>query len=153
MQYNVYFSAGKFDNYCVYVKKNNTVFAPRDTKYFTFFQSLAQDYGKEKIYADFLIVYVNTTNKIEPNVISLIKKISKTYNEIDREQVELWLTVIYYAMVAEENKENAVLKKRIKALGMYQTLILDMPPEQAAKYSYGKNWKELDKIMKSFNIF
>jgi hypothetical protein len=51
-------------------------------------------------------------------------------------------------MVAEENKEHAILKKRIKRLGLYQVLVENMEPEQAAIFSKGKKWTELDKLMK-----
>ena len=61
--------------------------------------------------------------------------------------MEIWLNVLYAGMIAEENKKNAILKKRIKRLGMYQVLIEQMPPEQAAVFSKGKKWKELDQLM------
>jgi hypothetical protein len=50
-------------------------------------------------------------------------------------------------MIAEENKKNAILKKRIKRLGIYQVLIEGMKPEVAAVFSKGKKWRELDKTM------
>ena len=49
---------------------------------------------------------------------------------------------------SQENKEFAKLKKRIKRLGMYQTLIEGMQPRDAANFSRGKDWTELDVIMK-----
>ncbi len=51
-------------------------------------------------------------------------------------------------MIAEDNKENAILKKIVKRLEMHQVLILNMPARDAAKFSYGKNWRDLDAIMK-----
>jgi hypothetical protein len=50
-------------------------------------------------------------------------------------------------MIAEENKKNAILKKRIKRLGMHQVLIMGMPANQAASFSKGKNWRDLNEIM------
>jgi uncharacterized membrane protein YesL len=35
---------------------------------------------------------------------------------------------------------------------MHQVLVLGMAPETAAKFSYGKKWYELDKIMKKFGF-
>jgi hypothetical protein len=52
-------------------------------------------------------------------------------------------------MIAEENKANAILKKRVKRLGVHQVLVLGMPPSEAAKFSNGKKWRDLDAIMKS----
>jgi len=83
---------------------------------------------------------------------SSIESIASTYNPEHKDIVEQWFTVIYAGMIAEENKTNAILKKRIKRLGMYQVLILDMEPRRAAKYSYGKKWRELDKEMKTYGF-
>jgi hypothetical protein len=63
--------------------------------------------------------------------------------------IDIWFTVIYAGMVAEENKKNAKLKKRIKRLGMFQVLIEKKSAEYAANFSKGKKWKELDTIMLS----
>ena len=52
-------------------------------------------------------------------------------------------------MVAEENKLNTKLGKRIKRLGIYQILIENSSPETAAVFSKGKKWKELDDLMKT----
>jgi hypothetical protein len=62
--------------------------------------------------------------------------------------MEIWFNVLYAGMVAEENKEHALLKKRIKRLGMHQVLLENMEPEKAALFSKGKKWTELDKLMK-----
>jgi hypothetical protein len=78
----------------------------------------------------------------------LITVLSRFYNA-DAAEMELWMNVIYAGMIAEENKENAILKKRIKRLGMHQVLIDGMKPEEAAVFSKGKKWKELDEIMRS----
>jgi len=51
-------------------------------------------------------------------------------------------------MVAEENRENAKLKKRIKRLGIHQVLIEGISPEIAANFSRDKVWIILDGIMK-----
>lgn len=48
--------------------------------------------------------------------------------------MEIWLNVLYAGMIAEENKENAVLGKRIKRLGMHQVLPDEMPPETASVF-------------------
>jgi hypothetical protein len=68
------------------------------------------------------------------------------------EEADIWFTVIYAGMIAEENKANAVLKKRIKRLGMYQLMIQNINPEVAANFSKGKNWRELDVLMKQYGF-
>jgi len=49
-------------------------------------------------------------------------------------------------MIAEENKEGAILKKRIKRLGVYQVLIEGVSPKVAARYSRGLGADYLDKV-------
>ena len=66
--------------------------------------------------------------------------------------IQQWFTVIYAAMVAEENKAYTILKKRIKRLGMYQLLVLRWSIEEATTFSKGKKWKELDSIMTGFGF-
>lgn len=46
-------------------------------------------------------------------------------------------------MIAEERRKNAVLKKRIKRLGMYQILFERMSAVEAAKFSINKRATEL----------
>jgi hypothetical protein len=83
---------------------------------------------------------------IDPMILWRIKRLSLQYGEMTNE-VGQWLTVIYYGMIAEENKEHAILKKRIKRLGTHQILMEDKSPEQAATFSKGKSANELAKLM------
>ena len=62
--------------------------------------------------------------------------------------MDIWFTVIYAGMVAEENKAFAMLKKRIKRLGMHQVLVEGFDADYAAHFSRGKKWPELDSLMK-----
>jgi hypothetical protein len=55
-------------------------------------------------------------------------------------------------MLAEENKANKKLGKRIKHLGVYQVLIDELPIATAANYSRGKNWKDLDIICQNLGF-
>ena len=66
-------------------------------------------------------------------------------NHKDWQTLELIYSILYMGMIAEENKENTILGKRIKRLGMYQTLIENVPAEISANYSRGMKWHELDK--------
>ena len=145
----VTFDKGKFDDWCVYVvESDGSRKAPFDETYFRDLYTISHKYPKNKVYNDFVNIYSRTTRSIDPSVLKLIDEIADTYEGEDRVIVEQWFTVIYAGMIAEENKEFTVLKKRIKRLGMHQVLILNMPAEEAAKFSYGKKWKELDLIMK-----
>lgn len=146
----VIFDKGKFDEWCVYVVESNGARkAPSDEIYFSDLQEISRKYIPNKVYNDFTKIYNRTTNLIEPDVLNLIDEIVKTYNQEDKIIVEQWLTVIYAGMIAEENKEFAILKKRVKRLGIHQVLILNMTAKEAAKFSYNKKWRELDTIMRT----
>ena len=140
----VYCDRGRFDDYCVYLKENNTgAKAPRDVEYFQYFIDLATKYGKDKIYSDFCKIYDKTTADIDDSVLELITSISNTYNAEDVTQVDKWFSVIYLGMVAEEKKANAILKKKIKRLGFCQIMNENFTAFDAANYSRGKKAAEL----------
>ena len=84
---------------------------------------------------------------LSSNILDGIAEIATGYGE-DAQSMETWLTVIYAGMVAEENKERSVLKKRIKRLGIHQVLIENVAPAVAAGFSRGKPWRDLADIMK-----
>lgn len=142
------FDSGCFDGWCVFVTTpGNARFAPTDVQYFTRLKILSEKFGPQKIYDDFVVIFNRTTKNVDLKVFELIDVLSRFYNT-DAVEMELWLNVIYAGMIAEENKENAILKKRIKRLGIHQVLIDGMTPEKAAVFSKGKKWKELDEIMR-----
>jgi len=150
---SVIFDKGKFDDWCVYVvESNGNKKAPFDETYFHDLYNISHHYPQHKVYNDFVSIYERTTKSIDTTVTDLIDEIVSTYTQQDKIMVEQWLTVIYAGMIAEENKALAILKKRIKRLGMHQVLILNMPAKDAAKFSNGKKWKELDAIMKSLGF-
>ena len=149
----VIFDSGKFDDWCVYVvESNGSKKAPYDETYFSELKDISQHYSGNKVYADFVKIYDLATKSIDDNVIKQINQIVDTYNVEHQKKIEQWFTVIYAGMIAEENKQYAILKKRIKRLGMYQVLVLNMPAREAAKFSYGKKWTELDAIMKPYGF-
>jgi hypothetical protein len=141
------FDSGCFDGWCVFVTNPGTRrFAPTDVQYFTRIKQISQKLGPQKIYDDFVVIYNRTTKTIDPKVFDLILALCKFYDE-DAAEMELWFNVLYAGMIAEENKENAILKKRIKRLGIHQVLMDGISPEKAAVFSKGKKWRELDEIM------
>jgi hypothetical protein len=144
----VEFDSGKFDEWCVYLKRHNSPrYAPKDNEYFAALYLLGKTYGHKKIYNDYLKVYALTDKNINPQVLNLITLIADTYNQA-AEEIDIWFTVIYAGMVAEENKAYAILKKRIKRLGMHQVLIEQLDASYAANFSKGKGWRDLDSIMR-----
>lgn len=135
----VYYDRGKFDDYCVYLKHENTIAkAPRDYEYFQYFIDLSFKYGNEKIYNDFCEIYKRTINVVEKTILDLVTQISLSYNKEDRLWVDKWFTIMYLGMVAEERKANAILKKRIKRLGFHQIINENYTAYEAANFSRGK---------------
>ena len=145
---SVIFDKGSFDDWCVFVvEKDGQRKAPFDVDYFTDMQAMAKHYQQDKVYNDFVAIYAWTDKTIDQQVITMIDKMVTTYQPDDQILIEQWMTVLYAGMIAEENKEFAILKKRIKRLGMHQILKLGYTPEVAANFSKGKKWRVLDAIM------
>ena len=145
----VIFDTGRFDDWCVYVvEKNGTKTAPLDVEYFSDLKNISASYENDKVYKDFVEIYDNTDASINPTVLELIDKLVLTYKNEDKPLIEQWFSVIYAGMIAEENKQYAKLKKRVKRLGMHQVLKLGQEAKIAANFSKGKKWRELDSIMK-----
>lgn len=148
---SIFYDKGSFDNWCVYIRKGSRSYAPKDTEYFTRLQQLATKHTASKLYDDFVRIYDHTNTEITNSTLDLIGIMSKDYSD-DAKEVRLWFTVMYAGMVAEENKANKILGKRIKRLGIYQVLMLKRSPEHAANYGRGKKWKYLDEIMQVYGF-
>lgn len=141
---DIVFATGNFDDYCVFIKdvrNKDSYTAPLDKQYFSLIKQLSFKYGNDKLYKDYCKIYELTTDTLNADVLTLIDDISEAYDEELR--VNKLFTILYLGMIAEENKKRAVLKKRIKRLGIYQTLYEDYPPNIAANFSRGKNCFEL----------
>ena len=150
---DIVFDHGKFDQWCVYIKDKNGKTPPLDTEYFDFFIELGKKYTNEKVYEDFVKIYNFVSNRVENKVTDLIIDIAKkNYKEDISKDVAINFTVVYAGMVAERNKRYAVLKERIKRLGMYQILVLNYSSGDAANFSKGKKAKDLDVICKEYGF-
>ena len=142
------FDQGAFDSWCVYLTRPGQLrYAPRDTEYFAKLKQLGNNHGHERVYNDFVTYYTPTNRNIDVSVLNLITQLADPYGN-DAEEMDIWFSVIYAGMVAEENKANAILKKRIKRLGMHQVLIEGLDAHYAANFSKGKKWRDLDGLMK-----
>ncbi|MBN1117577.1 MAG: hypothetical protein JXA77_10250 [Bacteroidales bacterium] len=147
----VKFGKGRFDNWCVFLYTNSKgLYAPKDVEYFEYFARESKILSADKVYGHFVGIYNKTDRTISEEVIKFIHNISSSYsNSLIAAQ---WFVVIYAGMVAEENKKNAILKKRIKRLGMHQVIIENLSPSIAAAFSKGKKWNELDLECKKRNF-
>ncbi len=146
------FDKGSFDSWCVYLTRcDQSRYAPKDVEYFTILKELGNRHGHQKIYDDFVKFYIPTGKTVDAQTLDLITEITNGYNN-DVEEMDIWFTVIYAGMIAEENKTKTALGKRIKRLGMHQLLIENKEPAYAAGFSKGKKYAELDPFMKAKNF-
>lgn len=139
---------GKFDDWQVRLSRPHlgiSWYPPTDTNYFKFLKDLGATYGNDIVYNDFIQVYDATTKDLEKrnSILCLIKSLSIKYDR-DSVEFEIWLSVLYMAMIAEENKQWSKLGKRIKRLGVHRVLIENITPVIAANESKGQSWKLLD---------
>ena len=146
----IYFDKGKFDKYCVYINgRNKFRYAPTDDVYFNWIRILAKQYGNLQVWNDFCTIYdIVDTGETENEVLSIIKNIDLHYND----DTILWWLIFYMTMLAECKKENTILKKRIKKLGVYNILFDEYSIDYIIKYKKGKNWRYLDNLMKERGI-
>jgi hypothetical protein len=138
------FGPGKFDDWCVFLTRpGEPAYAPSDREYFADLRHLASRQGNHKVYDDFVQVFDRTGPDLNESVLAHITSLAAGYRR-DAVVAERLLCILYAGMIAEENKANAKLGKRIKRLGVYQVLIEGVPPEVAAEFSKGRPWQELD---------
>lgn len=137
------FARGNFDEWCVYVTTPKGLRRPPlDRNYFSFLKRLAEQFGPQRVYNDFVRVYEETEKHVDEKVFSLISHIASGYPgwELRVEQV---FSILYLTMIAEENKAFTRLGRRIKRLGVYGLLLEDMSVEQAADFTRGMRWKDI----------
>jgi hypothetical protein len=153
---SIKFDKGKFDNFCVYIitHANNKIvnkYAPKDNEYFKDLVNLKKKYGIE-IYNLFIKIYDNTFKKLNLNVANSIINYCDKFLIGDKILCKKTFLILYYSMVAEENKINTKLGKKIKRLGIHQILIEDINPNVAANFSKGMNWKKIETECKLRNF-
>lgn len=140
----IFFAQGKFDDWCVYLqRRNERPFAPLDVWYFSELALIDRSRGDQTVYRDFVEIYDGTGREISDSLVGCILSASRSYGEHEHHFGEM-MCVIYAGMIAEENKRNTRLGKRVKRLGMHQTLVERMPPATAANFSRGMSWQKID---------
>lgn len=116
---------------------------------------LANEYGKEKVYNDFVTIYDFTENIPYQEKLDQITKISETYTNKTKEKNDYYklladkiFSILYMTMIAEENKQNTILGKRIKRLGVHMVIMENISPNNSANYTKEIKSKEIDKLCK-----
>ena len=142
------YDSGKFDDWCIfYLTPDGRKIPPLDTEYFKGLLDLSKIFSVEKVYDDFKTVFYLAGKQVREEYLKEIETLSKSYGQY-KFNAEGIFTILYAAMIAEENKEHSILGKRIKRLGVHMLLIDKESVDYAANFMRGVGWKELDKMCK-----
>lgn len=137
------YDRGSFDEWCVYfTSTSGRRNPPRDTDYFSQLKELASVYGTNRIYRDYVKVYEWTEKRVEQSTLEAITELSLSYGN-DALTIDIIFSILYVAMIAEENKRYTKLGKRIKRLGIYMLLLENKSVSYAANFMRGKGWREI----------
>ena len=146
------YDRGSFDGWCVYLNNGRgTRRQPRDVDYFQQLKDYAATYGVDRIYGDYIKVYEMTGNAVDNEVLGKISDIAVSYGA-DFVSIDIILSVLYMAMIAEENKKNTRLGKRIKRLGIHELLVEGKSVSDAANFMRGMGWREIDSICRGYGF-
>ena len=139
------YDRGKIDSWCVYMTNPDGVRRPPlDRDYFNELKALADEYGAERVYRDFVDIYDSTTRDIDENVLEHITQMAKTYG--DPLEVDKLFTTFYMAMTSEENYPNTKLGRKIKRLAAYEILFGGRDVDNAVVFMKRMGWKEIDAL-------
>ena len=140
------YDRGGFDDWCVYLTSaSGNRRPPRDTDYFTQLKELAERFGTEKVYSDYVKVYDLTGKQVDRDSLEKISILSKEYGA-SATQVDTIFSILYMAMIAEERKAGTRLGKRIKRLGSHKLLIENIPVREAANFMRGMGWRDIARL-------
>ncbi len=138
------YDRGSFDDWCVYLTKSSGVRRPpRDVDYFNQLKHFASKHGVDRIYNDYVRVYDLTGKQVESSALSNITAIAAAYGD-DALEIDVIFSILYMAMIAEEQKKFTRLGKRIKRLGIYKLLIENRSVGEAANFMRGMGWRDID---------
>ena len=144
------FDRGGFDDWCVYwVQPGQARKALRDEEYFEQMIALAEKYGREKLYQDYLKVYKYTGKNLDMKVLRAITGLAKREYGQDVLRADYLLTVLYAGMIAEENKKYTKLGKRVKRLGVYGILMEGQSAQTAANLTRGMKYQQIEAMCKA----
>lgn len=140
----IFFAQGKIDNWCAYVAERDRdykwhLYAPKDEFYFERVLYIARELEKtypnrkesafERVYHEVLhiaeIMFYDPKH-VSDVICNEIDRIVEKYaaeNEAYRGILSLALYELYYGMIAEENKDDTTLGRKIKMIGLHDLLI------------------------------
>ena len=139
------FNRGRIDAWCVYMTDpEGTRKPPLDKDYFNELKALADKYGAERVYRDFVNIYDATTKNIDDRVLTHITQMAATYEE--SLAVDKLFTTFYMAMTSEENYPNTKLGRKIKRLAAYEILFAGRDVSDAVTFMKKMGWKDIDAL-------
>lgn len=139
------YDRGKIDSWCVYmIDPDGVRRPPLDRDYFNELKALADKYGVERVYSDFVSIYDSTTRNIDVNVLEDISQMAAQYD--DSLDVDKLFTTFYMAMTSEENYPNTRLGRKIKRLAAYEILFGGRDVDNAVVFMKRMGWREIDAL-------
>lgn len=139
------YDRGKIDSWCVYMTDPDGIRRPPlDRDYFNELKALADEYGAERVYRDFVSIYDSTTRNIDESVLEDISQMAAQYG--DSLAVDKLFTTFYMAMTSEENYPNTRLGRKIKRLAAYEILFGGRTVDNAVVFMKRMGWREIDAL-------
>ena len=143
----VEYGEGSFDYWCVYLTRPEEIRTPpKDIHLFYQLEELSNNYSANKVYEDFVSIYALTEKEEDKKVLALISRIASTYDLSDSLEADILLSSLYLMMIAEMNKKNTKLGKRIKRLGVHKLLIEGVSANDAANSMRGLKSGEISRM-------
>lgn len=140
------YDKGRFDDWCVYLTQSDgSRRPPRDTDYFLDIKNLSAKYGVERVYKDYVRVYVLTGKQVDSQTLDFISLVAEDYGS-DALKVNIIFSILYMTMIAEEQKQNTRLGKRIKRLGIYVLLMENRTVQESANFMREMGWRDIDSL-------
>lgn len=140
------YDRGSFDDWCVYLTDaSGNRRPPLDTDCFLQLKLLADQFGTDKVYGDYVMVYDMTGRQASPEDMCGISRLAESYGA-HALRADTILSILYMAMIAEERKAGTRLGKRIKRLGIHKLLIENSSVDDAANFMRNMSWRKIDRL-------
>lgn len=155
------YSHGNFDDYhLMFHTADGRPHDLLDKDYLKRIKTIANVYGTEKVYSNFMIIVkcIEKISTLNPQNVQPIKQdlekianFSKDFGE-SRLSINKLYDCFYFAMISEWHWHNSKLHHRLKHLAVYQVLFLALPPDEAANWAKHKPYFKIDEEMQKYGI-
>lgn len=147
MGMTIFFGKGKYDDWCAYIgvmqpNGNMLCSMPSDKVYFEMVSILAGQFGVDAIYDDIKHIFEQTRKELDGSLLDNIYRMSLQYVGA-QEMAYATLMMLYYGMVAEENRPGTYLGRSVKMNGIHSLLKGGRSIETAASECRDKSWRDI----------